>query len=203
MMAPTHVAAGIALAVPIAFLVPELAPLVVAAAVAGSVFPDFDMVAGEHRRTLHAVEAYAVLTALVTFAAIVAPSPPVIAAAVFFAAAAVHPLLDLAGGSSEARPWEAATDRGVYLRSRESWVAPKRWVRYDGAPEDLALAAVLVTPGFVVFGTSVRIFAVGTLIVGLGYTFCRKRIPQLSGRVNLPVPPVLTVVAALFSLFRR
>jgi hypothetical protein len=202
-MAPTHVGAGIALAVPVALLAPELAPVVVVAAVAGSLFPDLDMVAGEHRRTLHAVEAYALLAFLATFAAVVAPSAPAVAAATFFVAAALHPLFDLAGGSSEARPWEAATDYGVYLRSRESWVAPKRWVRYDGAPEDLALAVVLVAPGLVLFDEAVRTFAVGTLVVGAGYTLCRKRIPQLSGRVNLPVPPVLTAVVALASLFRR
>ena len=203
MMAPTHVGAGIALAAPVALLAPELAPLVVVAAVAGSVFPDLDMVAGEHRRTLHAVEAYALLAVLATFAAVVVPSAPAVAAATFFVAAALHPLFDLAGGSSEARPWEAATDHGVYLRSREAWVAPKRWIRYDGAPEDLALAAVLVAPGLVVFGEGVRAFALGTLVVGAGYALCRKRIPQLSGRVNLPVPPVLTAVVAFVSLFRR
>lgn len=202
-MAPTHVAAGTAVAAPVALLAPELAPPVVAAAVAGSVFPDLDMVAGEHRRTLHALEAYALLALVTGFAAVVAPSPPVVAVAVFFVAAALHPLLDLAGGSSEARPWEAATDRGVYLRSRGRWIAPKRWARYDGAPEDLALTAVLLAPGVVVFGDGVRALAVGTLAVGVVYALARKRIPQLSGRVNLPVPPVLTAAISFVSFFRR
>ncbi|MDS0294120.1 hypothetical protein [Halogeometricum luteum] len=202
-MAPTHVAAGVALAAPVALLAPEFAPVVVAAAVAGSVFPDLDMVAGEHRRTLHAVEAYALLAVLTAFAAVVAPSAPTVAVTTFFVSAALHPLLDLAGGSSEARPWEAATDRGVYLRSRERWVAPKRWARYDGAPEDLALTAVLLVPGVVVFGDAVRGFAAATLAVGVVYALARKRIPQLSGRINLPVPPVLTAVLAVLSLFRR
>lgn len=203
MMAPTHAALGLALAVPVALLAPELAPVVVVAAVAGSLFPDADMVVGEHRRTLHAAEGYVALAALSTAVAVVAPAPFAVAAATFFAAAALHPLSDLAGGSSEARPWEAATDRGVYIRSRGGWVAPKRWVRYDGAPEDLALAVVLLVPGFAVFGPGVRAFAVGTLVVGVGYALCRKRIPQLSGRVNLPAPPVLTAVVAVVSFFRR
>ncbi|MFC6824147.1 hypothetical protein [Halopelagius fulvigenes] len=201
-MAMTHVAVGLALAAPVALLAPDLAPAALAGAVAGSVFPDIDMVVGEHRRTFHVAEAYAVAAFACLALAFVAPSALSTAAAAFSVAATLHPVFDVAGGSSEARPWEAATNRGVYLRSASGWVAPRRWVRYDGAPEDFALAAVLAVPGLVLYGPAVRGGTVALLVVGALYTLARKRIPQLSGRVELPVPPVLTAVVTVVSFFR-
>jgi hypothetical protein len=202
MMAPTHVAAGLSVAAAVTLVAPEFGAVAAVAAVAGSVFPDLDMVFGEHRRTLHPVEAYGLLAALAVGTAVVTPSPPTVAVATFLVAATLHPIFDLAGGSSEPRPWEAATDRGVYLRSRGGWVAPRRWVRYDGAPEDFGLAVLLAAPGVAVYGRPVTGAAVAVLGVGLGYTLWRKRLPQLSGYLNLPVPPVLTAVVALVSFFR-
>lgn len=201
-MAMTHVAVGLALAAPVTLVAPELAPAALVGSVAGSVFPDIDMVAGEHRRTLHVAEAYALSAVACLALAVAVPSALSTAAAAFFVAATLHPVFDLAGGSSEARPWEAATDRGVYLRSAGGWVAPRRWVRYDGAPADFALAAVFAVPGLVLYGPAVRAGTVVLLAAGAAYTLARKRIPQLSGRVELPVPPVLTAVAAVVSFFR-
>lgn len=202
MMAMTHVAVGLTLAAPAALVAPELAPAVLAGSLAGSVFPDVDMVVGEHRRTLHAAEAYAASALACLAVAAVVPSALSTGAAAFFVAAALHPIFDLAGGSSEARPWEAATNRGVYLRSAGGWVAPRRWVRYDGAPADLALAAVFAVPGLLLYGPTARAGTVALLAVGALYTLVRKRIPQLSGRVALPVPSVATAVVAVVSFLR-
>ncbi|SDQ09587.1 hypothetical protein [Halopelagius longus] len=202
-MAMTHVAVGLALAAPVALVAPDLAPAALAGSLAGGVFPDLDMVVGEHRRTLHVAEAYALSAVVCLALAAVVPSALSTAAAAFFVAATLHPIFDLAGGSTEARPWEAATNRGVYLRSAGGWVAPRRWIRYDGAPADFALAVVLAVPGLVLYGPTVRAGTVALLVVGALYTLARKRIPQLSGRVELPVPPVLTAVVTVVSFFRR
>lgn len=38
------------------------------------------------------------------------------------------------GGGVGSEPWNTTSDRGVYNRFRERWHAPRRWVRYSGAP---------------------------------------------------------------------
>ncbi|WP_101294328.1 hypothetical protein [Halegenticoccus soli] len=197
-MAPTHVAVGLLLAAPVAAHKPELAPL--AAAVAGSVFPDLDLLVGRHRKSLH-FPVYSWLLALPAVAAAAALRTPwSVSLGLFLLAAALHPAVDLLGGSSEPAPWEYATDRGVYLHLGGRWLAPKRWVRYDGAPEDLALAVCCTVPALVVFDGPARAVALGSLAVGVGYAAARKRIPQLSGRF----PGAVLWIAGLFlSRLRR
>jgi hypothetical protein len=158
------------------------------------------MVVGSHRRTFH----FPVLAwppALgATAAAALAPEPWLVALAVGLLAAAVHPLCDLLGGSSEPHPWLAETDRGVYAHLGGRWVRPRRSIQYDGSPGDLAVAAVAALPVLAVFGASVEPFVVGVLVVGAGYVAVRERVPQLSGR--LPVPGPLAAVVRLVALVR-
>jgi hypothetical protein len=200
MMAPTHVAVGVALAAPLAVLAPELASTGAVAAIAGSLFPDLDLLVGEHRRSLHA-PVYGWLLALPAVAvAVTVPGPTTLAAALFLVAAALHPLVDLLGGTSEPAPWEFATDRGVYLHVTGRWLAPTRWVRYDGAPEDLLVAGVLSVPGLLLFDGTVRAVTVASLGVAVVYTAVRKRVPQLSGRFP---GAVLWAVSFLLSRLRR
>jgi hypothetical protein len=192
-MAPTHVLVGLLLAAPVAVAAPELAPVVALAAVAGSLAPDLDMVVGTHRRTFHfpvlgwlpavAVAALALSTP--------GPVPWLVGLAAFLVAAAVHPLCDLLGGSSEPHPWLALTDRGVYSHVGGRWLAPRRLVSYDGSPGDLAVAAGAAVPALFVFGPAVEPFVVAALVVGTGYVLVRRRVPQLSGRIPLPGPVAL------------
>lgn len=66
----------------------------------------------------------------------------------------------------------------MYLHPRNRWLAPKRWVRYDGAPEDLVLTGVLSVPGLLLFEGPVRTLTVAGLVVGVVYTVVRKRVPD-------------------------
>jgi hypothetical protein len=196
-MAPTHAIIGLLVAAPVALVAPDLAPSVAVAAVAGSLVPDLDMVVGTHRRTLHfPVLAWPPALAAAALA-LWTPLPWLVGLAVFLVCVAVHPLCDLLGGSSEPNPWLARTDRGVYSHLQRRWVAPRRLVRYDGSPGDLAVAAVLAVPALVVFGRQVEPLVLGALVAGLGYVLVRKRVPQLSGRVPIPGPlaALLWVVA--------
>jgi hypothetical protein len=151
MMATTHALAGVALAAAAGAVAPELGLLPVAVAALGGAFPDLDMYAG-HRRTLHFPVYYAVAAVPAAVVALVAPGPAAAAVALFLAAAALHSASDALGGGLELRPWEATSDRAVYSHYHGRWLPPRRVVRYDGAPEDLALAAVLAVPAVVVFG---------------------------------------------------
>jgi hypothetical protein len=203
MMATTHAAIGLLVAAPLTVVAPEFAAVGALAGLAGGLAPDLDLVVGVHRRTLHLPEHYPLAAAGALALAAAAPGPTTVAVAVFLVAASLHVLADLLGGSSERRPWEARSDRGVYSRVTGRWVAPRRWVRYDGAPEDLLLTVGCGVPAALLFGPPIdRLAAVG-LAVAVPYAVVRKRLPQLSNRVELPVPPVVRVATAAAVLLVR
>jgi hypothetical protein len=102
--------------------------------------------------------------------------------AAFLISAAVHAASDVLGGGLEARPWLAESDRGVFLHTRGRWVAPRRYVRYDGAPEDLAVAVLFAVPGWITFDGWLRGAVVAGVAVSAGYVLVRKRLPALEER---------------------
>ncbi|WP_049922648.1 hypothetical protein [Halopiger djelfimassiliensis] len=194
MMATTHVFAALAVAVVVAAVAPQFAGVVAAAAILGGLFPDFDLVAG-HRRTLHFPVYYAVFAVLAGLVAAIVPTDVTVGLAAFLLAAALHSGADLLGGGLELKPWRATSDRAVYSHYHGRWLAPRRWVRYDGAPEDLALAAVLALPALFVFDGRVRSVVIVMLVVSIGYTVVRKRLANagewLFGRVPASVLSVV------------
>jgi hypothetical protein len=203
MMATTHAAVGLLVAAPLVWLAPELAATGALAGLAGGLFPDLDLVVGVHRKTLHLPEHYPLAALGAVALAATVPTVATVALATFLVAATLHVVTDLLGGSSEQCPWEAVTDRGVYSRLAGDWVAPRRWVRYDGAPEDLLLTVGAGLPAAVLFGSPVDRLAVVGVGVAACYAVVRKRLPQLSNRVNLPVPPVVRVATVAVVLVVR
>ncbi|WP_435117914.1 metal-dependent hydrolase [Halolamina sp. C58] len=175
MMATTHALAGLLLSVPVALVAPEFAVVAAVAGFTGGVFPDLDM-PGQHRRTLHFPVYYALAAAAVGVAAVLVPSVWTVGGALFLGGAAAHSLTDGLGGDLELRPWEQRGDRAVYSHYHRRWWRPRRWVRYDGAPEDavatvgLGLLALLAYDG--VFDAIVA----GTVAVGVVYAVLRRRI---------------------------
>ncbi|WP_276279600.1 metal-dependent hydrolase [Halorussus caseinilyticus] len=181
MMNTTHAAMGVALAAPLAVVAPELAPAAALAGFAGGTFPDFDLFSGQHRRTLH-FPVYYSAAALVASAAALAPTTATVAGAFFLWSAALHCVTDAAGGGLELRPWEPTDDRGVYVHPAGRWIRPRRWIRYDGAPEDLVLAGVFSLPGLFLFDGAVRTLTVVGLAVSVVYVAVRKRLPEVETR---------------------
>ena len=187
MMVTTHALAGLLLAVPVALVAPEFAVVAAAAGFAGGVFPDLDM-PGAHRRTLH-FPVYATLAALATgVAALLAPSAWTVGAALFLGSAAVHSLADALGGDLELRPWEQTGDRGVYSHYHQRWWRPRRWIRYDGAPEDAVATLGLGLLAFAVYDGAFDAVVVGTVAVGLGYAVVRRRIVGWGERAVAALP---------------
>jgi hypothetical protein len=78
--------------------------------------------------------------------------------------------------------WEATDDRGVYVHSTGRWVTPRRWIRYDGAPEELLAVAAFSVPGLVLFDGVVRTLTVVGLAVSVVYVAVRKRLPEIEVR---------------------
>jgi hypothetical protein len=121
------------------------------------------------------------------------PTPLAVAAVLFLLGAAVHSVMDAFGGGLELRPWEGTSDRAVYDHLNGRWLPPKRWVPYDGAPEDLLLAGVLSAPAFLVFGGEplVRGGLLGVLVVSVTWVALRRRVAAVSERLVAVVPEPL------------
>jgi hypothetical protein len=194
MMATTHALVGAAIAAAAATAFPETAPVALAAAVAGSVFPDLDLYAG-HRRTLHYPAYYWAAVAAALVVAALSATPLALAAVLFLLGAAVHSVMDAFGGGLELRPWEGNSDRAVYDHLNGRWLPPKRWVPYDGAPEDLLLAGLLSAPAFLVFGDEplVRAGLIGVLAVSATWVALRRRVASVSERLAAALPASVRV----------
>lgn len=175
MMATTHVFAALAVVAPVAYAVPELATPLAVGAICGGLAPDLDL-ALEHRRTFHAPVLGAIPAFAFVVGAMLVPSALTAALAAGTVAAWLHAVCDAFGGGPEMDPWNDRSDRAVYDHARSRWVRPRRWVRYDGAPEDAALAFALAIPGLLVFDGVILAVIAGGLVVSLGYALVRRRI---------------------------
>ena len=177
-MAPTHAAVGLTLGASAVVLAPEHAVTAALWGVLGGIVPDVDLFFGQHRRTLHFPVLYWVLGLPALALAAILPVTGTIALAAFFVSAAIHSGMDAFGAGDELRPWEGTSEKGVYDHLRGKWIRPRRWVRYDGAPEDLLLTTLFAVPGVFLYGAGTRALT----LVGIGfaavYTLVRKRVPQ-------------------------
>ncbi len=189
MMLPTHALVGLALATPLALVSPELGFAALVGALAGSVFPDLDMYAG-HRRTLHFPTLYPIGAAVAVVAAVAVPIAVTVAAAAALVAAAVHCRMDVYGGGLELRPWEGNSEKAVYDHVSGRWIAPKRWIGYDGSPGDLAFSVALAVPLYVALDGMFTAVIVAALVVATAYTLLRRRLPDLAPLVvgSIPMP---------------
>jgi hypothetical protein len=187
MMLPTHALAGALLALPVALAAPEAASAVIGAGFLGGIVPDLDLYVG-HRRTLHYPIYYSAAALLVGAATVLAPARPTAALTAFLLAAAAHSVADVLGGGLELRPWEATSTRAVYDHYHGRWIAPRRWIGYDGSPVDLALATVLAVPLLLVVDTPFRWLVAGTLVVAVTYVAVRRTLPVVAERLVAVLP---------------
>ncbi|ADJ16297.1 membrane protein [Halalkalicoccus jeotgali] len=194
-MATTHALVGMALALPVAYAVPEFAPVALGAGLIGGLAPDLDLYAG-HRKTLHFPVYYPTAAGIALGWMVVSPSFLSVTLATALLGASVHSVMDAFGGGLEMRPWRQTADRAVYDHYRERWIAPKRGVRYDGAPEDLLLAVVAATPTVVLLDGVPSELAVALVVVSGGYALVRKRlvwlamwvVPRLPAAIRTQLP---------------
>lgn len=184
MMATTHALAGMALA---ALVAPEQAGVALPAGFVGGLFPDLDLYAG-HRKTLHFPVYYWPLALIGGVLAAVATGPVTVGLACFLLAAALHSAMDTLGGGLELRPWEGTSERAVYNHYTDRWHHPRRWVRYDGAPEDALLGALFSLPTLLAAGTAMRWLVGVALCLSVAYALVRRRVPVVTDRLVGFVP---------------
>mgnify|MGYP006276715647 CR=1 FL=1 len=193
MMATTHVLAGVAVGLGALALAPEAGPVVLAGAL-GGLAPDLDLL-GEHRKDLHFPGYGSVAAAVAVVAAMIAPSPVTVSLAAFLVAAAIHAVSDAFGGDLTLRPWEATGDRAVYEHLRGRWHRPRRWVRYDGAPEDFLLGVALALPALAGLDDPAQAAVVGLVVVSGVYALARRSLVDAGERLVAVAPdPVLAAV---------
>lgn len=179
MMATTHALVGLAVGVVTVLAAPEHAPAALVAGFLGGAFPDLDLYVG-HRKTLHFPTYYSLAALASAGLAVLVSHPFVTAAAVFLVAAALHATMDVLGGGLELRPWEGTSDRAVFDHWRGTWLTPRRWIRYDGAPEDLALAGTVGIPLLAVLEGPWTTLVLGMLVLSAGYVVLRKPMVRIA-----------------------
>ena len=187
MMLPTHALVGLAIGAPLLWLAPETATAALIGGLLGGVWPDLDLYVG-HRRTLHYPTGYSLAAIPAVIVAAVVGSPLAVGLAVAVVAAAAHCQMDRYGGGLELRPWENTSERAVYDHVSGEWHAPKRWVRYDGAPEDVGLSLVVGLPLAAVVPSTFRWLVIAALIVAIGYGLLRRWLAALAPMVAASVP---------------
>ena len=191
MMLPTHAVVGLALATPLAVVAPDHAAVALAGGLVGGIVPDLDLYAG-HRRSLHYPTGYTLAAIPAVVGAAVLQTPLLIALALGLAGAAVHCRMDRYGGGLELRPWEGTSERAVYDHVRGRWRAPKRWIRYDGAPEDAALMLALGGALLVLLDGSFQWVVLTAVLIGVAYALLRRWLAALAPRVFRTVPEPLS-----------
>ncbi len=176
-MATTHALAGVVLAVLVAALFPESAAgasvLPIAAAALGGLFPDFDLYAG-HRKTLHFPVYFSAAGVAAAVVAAAVPTTLTVAVALFLAAAALHSAMDALGGGLELKPWLGTSEQAVYNHYHGRWIRPRRWIRYDGAPEDLAVAVAFAVPAVYALDGVAETGVLAAVVVSAVYVLLRK-----------------------------
>ncbi len=198
MMATTHALVGVAVASLFALVHPEYGSVAMALAFAGGLFPDLDLYAG-HRKTLHFPIYYWVFAAGAIALLLVSTGPLSVGVAFFLLGAALHSTMDIFGGGLELRPWQARSNQAVYNHVEHRWHRPRRWIRYDGAPEDAFLCVIAAIPAIWVADTPIQWLIGGTLGASLGYALVRRKIPVFTERVVGFVPqPLLGYVPERF-----
>lgn len=194
MMATTHVLAGLVIASGVAVVAPEFGTVAVVAAVIGGALPDFDLYSG-HRKTLHFPVYLPVAAVLATPLAFLVPTEATVGLAVLLLAAGLHSASDALGGGLELRPWHATSERAVFSHYHGRWIPPRRLVRYDGAPEDLAVAGALAVPTYLVFESPIEEGVLLVLGISAVYVLLRKPLIRFGELAVERLPP--SVVEAL------
>lgn len=179
MMATTHMLSGMALALPVLAISPELGAIALFAGLVGGLVPDLDLYF-HHRKTLHFPVGYSGAAFVALVIALVSPSLWTVGLAFGLLGAAVHSVMDIYGGGLELEPWRATSERAVFSHVHGRWIRPKRVIPYDGSPEDLALVGILALPLLLTIDGIAYVIVLSLLAISAIYVALRKRLARLT-----------------------
>ena len=181
MMATTHGLFGASVgAAAAAVLAPALVPAAAAVGFLAGALPDVDLL-WTHRRTTHYPVFAAVAAVPAVGVAAVTGTGAAILGAVVALALAGHALMDVFAGGVGAGPGKTGSDHGVYDHARGRWIRPRRWVRYAGAPEELALAVLVTLPALLLTTGPTRDALAVVLVLSAVFVYVRARGHALPG----------------------
>ncbi|MDY6761993.1 MAG: metal-dependent hydrolase [Candidatus Nanohaloarchaea archaeon] len=163
-MPATHMLAGALIGAALAAVTAAPLPLLVAAGMAGGVFPDLDIVHA-HRRGLHYPVLYGVLAVAIGGAVVLTGSGAAVLTGVL--AAWTHSVMDIFAGA-ELRSWDRSEwrDKAVYDHLRQSWMRPHRLV-YGGSFRDAAISLGIAIALFTALPTALHTAIAAVLLLGL------------------------------------
>lgn len=193
MMLPTHLVLGLTITSPLFVLFPEHTTLLIGSSLIGSTIPDFDLLVGQHRRTLHrTIYLFPVLPILIGLFLIL-QHPLILSGIALLISLFAHPPADFVGGGLSKTPWDTTDDQTVYDHYNNQWryhsEAPVS-VKYDGSPYDLGLLIVL-SVYLSVFGTQSRVLLPALFVffgIGVLYTVVRKYLPSAETLLYKHIP---------------
>jgi hypothetical protein len=185
MMATTHACISLGLVVLSLPVTGAHAPDAALMAVAffGGLVPDLD-IASDHRKSLHFPVFLPAGAVVLGGAYAVVGAPTVLLLTVGVASAGVHSLTDILAGGVGPEPWKRTSDRAVYNHALGAWHAPRRLVRYSGAPEDFGLCAAVAFPVVLApqTGATADAALVATLLASGLYALSRRRLSEIARR---------------------
>lgn len=182
-MVITHVAVALAFAVPVALVAPEFATAAAVGAAVGGIFPDLDLLVGEHRRTLHFPVVGPVLAVPAVILALLVPTAATVALALALVGFGVHSASDVLGAGEELRPWERTNTDAVYDHVTGRWWQARYVIPYDGSPQDLLVAVAASLPVLLVYDGPVRWGLAAALGVAVVYAVLRRRLVPYFERI--------------------
>lgn len=179
MMAPAHVLFGLLVGLGVSGGAVDQG--ILAAAVTGSLVPDFDFLL-KHRKSLHFPIYGTILGCLITVNGLIFELYVLIVIGTALLCVGVHSVLDIFGGVLGLRPWEKDSGNLVYNHYEDSWISNSDisfGVGYDGSPLDLLVTTVISFTLILSYSnTTLRAFVLLLLLIGCLYSVLRKRLVQ-------------------------
>lgn len=184
MMLPTHIVIGLILFLPISNIYQNYPSVILLASITGSIFPDFDMIYMNHRKTLHPIFIYFSLSIIFLLLSIVTDNLYIIFLSVMIPASFIHTLFDTFGTNRKKHPWKYDNKNVVYSYILGRWIKGRRYIEYDGCIKDLLLllfSSIL----FIYYNNMIKYTVVVYICISIGltYTLVRKRVPKIENYI--------------------
>lgn len=189
MMLPTHIVIGILISIPITSIYPNFTNLILLSSIFGSLLPDLDMIYMTHRKTLHPILLYLILTFLLFIIYVITEIFVIALLSIVFFNSFIHTIGDISGTGAEKYPWEQNNDKSIYSIVLNRWIKSRRYILYDGSTRDLMV--LLISSILVIYYTNIQYVKYSVILctlIGVIYTLLRKKLPDIENYLYENIP---------------